>query len=232
MPSHTQIYKTRAARYDALISREDYKENLPRSLRRAADWRGKDIIELGAGTGRLTLLFAPQCRSIKAFDLSPQMLAIARRKLNKTGLKNWSLAVADNRKIPQPDACADITVSAWSISYLAQGKISVWRQQVDAAITEMKRILRKGGTAIIVESLGTGRRIPAAPNRRLSSYYSYLKRLGFSRRHIRTDYKFKDTAEAAALAEFFFGARLSAGIRKSGSRILPECTGVWHLTIV
>ncbi|MFA5162510.1 MAG: hypothetical protein WC421_09710, partial [Elusimicrobiales bacterium] len=51
-------------KYEALVSREDYKQNIPRALRKIADWRGKNIAELGAGTGRLTLILATESKSI------------------------------------------------------------------------------------------------------------------------------------------------------------------------
>ncbi|MFA5162740.1 MAG: class I SAM-dependent methyltransferase [Elusimicrobiales bacterium] len=210
------------------MSRWRSQENIPRALRKIADWRGKNIAELGAGTGRLTLILATESKSITAFDNSTQMLAVARKKLEKADIRNWRLKPADNRKIPLPNNCADITISAWSISYLAQGAMADWQPHVDAALDEMRRLLIAGGTAVIIESLGTGSRKPAPPNRRLAVYYNYLERQGFARSSIRTDYKFKTKAEAAELAEFFFGEEMGEKIKKSGSRILPECTGIWH----
>ena len=41
------------------------------------------------------------------------------------------------------------------------------------------------------------------------------------------DYKFEAVDEAAELAGFFFGEEMAEQIRKKGSVVLPECTGVW-----
>jgi SAM-dependent methyltransferase len=45
-----------------------------------------DVLELGCGTGRVTLLLAAHCRFIQGIDLSPAMLALCRQKLSDAGI--------------------------------------------------------------------------------------------------------------------------------------------------
>lgn len=56
------------------------------------------VLEVGAGTGRATAFLARAARRVVAFDLAPQMAAVARRKL--AGAANVSLLVADLREVP------------------------------------------------------------------------------------------------------------------------------------
>ncbi len=72
------IYNEQPDQYDLLISREDYQGNILKNLREITSFEGKDIIDLGAGTGRLSCLLAPFVRSIKAFDISQAMLKSGR----------------------------------------------------------------------------------------------------------------------------------------------------------
>lgn len=62
-------------------------------------FKGTDIIDLGAGTGRLTCLVAPDVRSIKAFDISDHMLHVAAEKLRNAGFCHWEPIVADHRSL-------------------------------------------------------------------------------------------------------------------------------------
>ena len=69
-----------------LISREDYQGNIPRAIDEIIHVDGLDIIDLGAGTGRLTLILAPRAKSIRAFDVSAEMLRVCRERLIASGL--------------------------------------------------------------------------------------------------------------------------------------------------
>lgn len=221
-----KIYQTDGDRYEALISREDYQGNILRAIDTILKVDGLDILDLGAGTGRLTLLLAPRAGSIHSFDASSEMLRVCRERLAASGLANWQVDVADHRRLPVPDQSADLAVSGWSVSYLA-----VWNQEngtaeLDTWLDEMKRVLRSGGTIILFESLGTGNEAPVRLEH-VESTYQWLDAHGFESKWIRTDYRFQSVEEAAELAGFFFGEEMAEQIRRDGSTILPECTGVW-----
>jgi SAM-dependent methyltransferase len=55
------------------------------------------VLELGAGTGRATAFLARAAGRVLAFDLSPELIAVARRRL--AGSSNVSLLVADMRRV-------------------------------------------------------------------------------------------------------------------------------------
>lgn len=221
-----RIYQTDGDSYEAMVSREDYLENIPRAIDEIIKVDGLDILDLGAGTGRLTLMFAPRVKSIRAFDVSAEMLRVCRERLIASGLSNWQVDVADHRQLPVDDHSVDLVVSGWSVSYL-----SVWNKEngdseLDKWLVEMRRVLRKDGTIILLESLGTGNESPVRLER-VEPTYQWLDVNGFQNRWIRTDYKFESLDEAAELAGFFFGDELANRVRENRLIILPECTGVW-----
>ena len=221
-----KIYQSEGDRYEALISREDYQGNIPRAIDEIIHIDGLDVLDLGAGTGRLTLLLAPRAKSIRAFDASAEMLRVCRERLVTTGLSNWQVDVADHRQLPIQDHSTDLVVSGWSVSYLA-----VWNQEngqaeLDKWLSEMKRVLHKDGTIILFESLGTGNETPIRLEH-VEPVYQWLDANGFQNKWIRTDYQFASVEEAADLAGFFFGEEMRARVLKNQSAILPECTGVW-----
>ena len=227
VPDLLQIYEKQPAKYDLLVSREDYEGNLLSTLREITPLPGMAVVEFGAGSGRVTRLLAPEVGTIAAFDSSRPMLGEAARRLAELGLSNWRLDAADHRRVPAPTGAADFAVSGWSICCLAVYSATNWENEVDAGLREMGRVTKHGGTIIIIETLGTGFREPRPPDP-LIPYYARLAERGFRSRWIRTDYCFRNRAEAMDLTTFFFGDGPVASLQDiENGCVLPECTGIW-----
>ncbi len=149
MPTEKEVYEQHADQYERLIRREDYEGNILRAIEQIVPLPGLEVVELGAGTGRLTRLLAPRVRAIRAFDGSRHMLDVAEESLRQMGLANWQAGVADNRAIPVADASADLVISGWSFCYLAvwggPSTGSGWLGELEKGYGEIKRILRPGG---------------------------------------------------------------------------------------
>jgi ubiquinone/menaquinone biosynthesis C-methylase UbiE len=227
MPSQKEIYDQHADQYDRLVSREDCQNNILRTLRQIVPLDGVDVVELGAGTGRLTRLLAPQVKSILAFDASHHMLGVAAAKLEKGGWQNWQVGVADHRHLPTCDRTADVVIAGWSICYLVVWHEETWRDEVNRALAEMRRVLRPGGTIVILETLGTGRETPHVLDS-VAAYFPFLENAGFSSTWTRTDFQFESLEEAETLIHFFFGEEMAARVVKEQLVTLPECTGFWY----
>ena len=226
------IYASQAEKYDQLVAREDYQGNILRALNQIRPLAGADVVELGAGTGRLTRLFASLARSIYAFDISPHMLALARVRLIATGQPNWALAAADNRRLPLVAGVADVAIAGWSLGHSVGWYSGTWRDEVALALAEMQRVCRPGGAVILLETQGTGRTTPRPPSPELADFYRCLEtEHGFHATWIRTDYRFASVDEAADLTCFFFGNELADEIAGSQITVLPECTGIWWLPV-
>ena len=155
-----KIYQSEGDRYEALISREDHQGNIPRAIDEIINVDGLDILDLGAGTGRLTLMLAPRAKSIRAFDASAEMLRVCRERLVASGLTNWQVDVADHRQLSIQDHSADLVVSGWSVAYLVVWHPETWRDELETWMREMKRVLKPDGHIILFESLGTGNETP------------------------------------------------------------------------
>ncbi len=226
-PDHPEIYRSQAEQYEALVSREDYQGNILPALEKITPLSGKDVVELGAGTGRLTCQVAPLVKSIRAYDKSSHMLDVAVSKLQKSTLTNCKTAVADHRQVPAEDHSADVILSGWSVCYVVVDHPQTWQVEIDKVFCEMSRLLRPLGKIILIETLGTGFTQPTPPAH-LVDYYAYLEAFGFQRTWIRTDYRFENFETARLLSSFFFGEEMISKIEMDGRGItLPECTGIW-----
>ncbi|MBL8117070.1 MAG: class I SAM-dependent methyltransferase [Anaerolineae bacterium] len=226
-----QIYSHHADQYDALVAREDYEGNILKTLQRIRPLDGVDVVEFGAGTGRLTMLLAPHVGSMRVYDGSAHMLAVATDKLKRSGLNHWETTVADNRSLPAADASADLAIEGWSFGHFGGWYPDSWREEAGKALAEMRRVLRPGGTAILIETMGTGYETPQPPTPGLTALYAWLEtEHGFSSTSIRTDYRFESLEEAEKLSRFFFGDALADEVVRRNWVILPECTGFWWKT--
>jgi ubiquinone/menaquinone biosynthesis C-methylase UbiE len=227
------IYSQRAADYHRMITAEDVDGNLPSALYEIAQPRGKRILDLGSGTGRIPLLLGSQAAQLIAIDLQRAMLLENRRQKalavqNQPAKVNWSLVQADIRHIPLASGWAQLTLAGWAIGHLRAWFQQDWQRQMRFTLTEMLRVTQPGGRLIIIETLGTGSLEPKPPVESLAEYYTWLEQdWGFWRRVIRTDYQFKSVEQAVAHTQFFFGSELADKIRANRWRRVPEWTGIW-----
>ncbi|NOU99746.1 class I SAM-dependent methyltransferase [Paenibacillus planticolens] len=226
MPNHEEIYQSQAETYDLLISKQPSLLDVIEAIQPV---EGLDILDLGAGSGRLTCVLAPKAKSILALDDSEAMLNVTAAKLQKAGLHSWSTQVADHRALPVSSGSYDLIVSGWSICYLGSTNLPDWERNIRQVMAEIKRVLRPGGSVIIFENFGTGSTAPNPPSF-LQAYFEMLeKEFGMSHTWIRTDYDFDSLEEAERLSRFFFGDDLADQVVQEGWRQLPECAGVWWL---
>ncbi|MFW5696793.1 MAG: class I SAM-dependent methyltransferase, partial [Phototrophicaceae bacterium] len=190
---------------------------------------GQRVVEFGAGTSRVTRLLAPFARSVHAFDNSLHMLSAGAHTLPSASA--CLLAAADNSRLPLPDACADVALAGWSFGHACGWFPTTWPDEIGRYLAEMRRVLRPGGMAIVIETQGTGQHEPAPPTPALVAYYRWLETQHASRfRWIRTDYQFASVTEADELTRFFFGDDLADRMVRDETTRLPECTGIWWRT--
>lgn len=64
-------------------------------IRRVINLKGKTLLDLGCGTGRLSFEFAKYCKQVVGFDFSEQMIKKAKDHANNLGVKNVRFEVGD-----------------------------------------------------------------------------------------------------------------------------------------
>ncbi len=121
---------------------------------------GEVVVDLGAGTGLLTLPAAERAATVFAVDYSEPMLERVEARACAAGRDNVECVVADLREVPLDDASADVVISSYAFHHLRdEGK--------ELALAEARRILRPGGRMVICDMMfaltlrGSDRRIVA-----------------------------------------------------------------------
>ena len=229
MPELKEIYRSFADRYQALVGREDHEGNLLPAILGVDSLAGKCVIELGAGTGRVSCLIAPIAHRLVAADISHHMLLLGKRRLEEQQLFHCHYTLESHRWLPFADASADVIIAGWSFCYAAIDAGEAWQPALEEALSEVKRVLRPDGRLILIESLGTGFTSPNRPDV-LADYLAYLDTHGFKSTWVRTDFCFVDTAEAKDLISFFFGKDPLPMWETGSGVIVPECTGLWWIS--
>ncbi|MGB6489934.1 MAG: metalloregulator ArsR/SmtB family transcription factor [Methylovirgula sp.] len=100
------------------------------------------VLDLGTGTGRMLELLAPHADRAVGVDQSPQMLAVARVRLEKAGLRNVQLRQGDIYALPVERDSYDLVVIHQVLHYL---------DDPARAIREAARALRPSGRLLIVD---------------------------------------------------------------------------------
>lgn len=227
MDHFQRIYNDEAETYQRLIAAEDVDGNLLPALRAITPLSGKRVLDLGTGTGRLPLLLHESVKSMAGIDRYAAMLQEQQRQQARVG-RNWPLVQGDMARLPFGPAGFDVAIAGWAVGHLTAWAAGQWPQAAGQVVQEMTRVTRPEGTLIIIETLGTGRVSPAAPNLALRDYYAWLEaHHGFHRLEIATDYQFQDLAEAVDLTGFFFGSEMAERVRNRHWLRVPEWTGIW-----
>ena len=97
-----------------------------------------EVLECACGTGLLTGVIAPRCKSLVATDFSEKMLKRAEKKFKKYG--NVQFEQANILRLPYPDGRFDTVVAANVIHLL---------DEPQRALHELDRVCRPGGKIII-----------------------------------------------------------------------------------
>jgi ubiquinone/menaquinone biosynthesis C-methylase UbiE len=136
-----EAYDRSAAAYDQ-VAGSIYLRTLWSLLPHVRLGPNPSILDVGCGTG-INLLEAARtlapCQSLTGVDLSPGMLAAARRKAAAAGVKA-TFAVGDAEALPLADGSVDLVIcnSAYH-----------WFPDRSRAVQEMARVLRPGGQVLL-----------------------------------------------------------------------------------
>lgn len=100
------------------------------------------VADLGCGTGQLVADLASSVKQVIGIDNSPAMLKAAGK--HTKGLKNIELREGELTALPIKDVSCDAAVLALVLTYIPQPA---------AVFSEMRRVLKAGGKAVIIDLL-------------------------------------------------------------------------------
>jgi SAM-dependent methyltransferase len=108
---------------------------------------GERVLDAGTGAGHTALAVAPRAASVVGIDVTAEMLEAARDLARRRAITNVSFQEADASCLPFPDASFDLVTNRQSAHHYAD---------LEAAVRETRRVLRPGGTFVLVDSVCPG----------------------------------------------------------------------------
>ncbi|MEM6851995.1 MAG: metalloregulator ArsR/SmtB family transcription factor [Pseudomonadota bacterium] len=100
------------------------------------------LVDMGAGTGRMLIALADRYRRGVGYDLSTEMLAVARANLEREGVSHAQVRQGDMLAAPMDADAADLVTIHQVLHYL---------DDPGAAVAEAARVLRPGGRLLLVD---------------------------------------------------------------------------------
>lgn len=114
----------------------------------AGDVAGRQVLDLGCGSGQNASILAARGAFVYAMDISPDLLALATRRAELDGLTASVTALCGSaHDIPLPDASVDVVFGNAILHHL----------DLDLTAREVHRVLKPGGRAIFKEPIRNSR---------------------------------------------------------------------------
>jgi ubiquinone/menaquinone biosynthesis C-methylase UbiE/DNA-binding transcriptional ArsR family regulator len=136
-------FRRHAAQWDRIRQLHVADAAVEAAIRGAlADKPIRSLLDLGTGTGRMLELFGPDIERGLGLDLSLDMLALARARLDRAGLKHCSVRHGDIYDLALPRDSFDVVIIHQVLHFLDDSA---------RAITEAARVLRAGGRLLVVD---------------------------------------------------------------------------------
>jgi ubiquinone/menaquinone biosynthesis C-methylase UbiE/DNA-binding transcriptional ArsR family regulator len=107
-----------------------------------ADVPFRSLLDLGTGTGRMLEMLGPSLERGLGIDLSHEMLALARARLDRAGLKHCSVRQGDIYDLNLPRDSFDVVIVHQVLHFLDDGA---------RAVREAARVLRPQGRLLVID---------------------------------------------------------------------------------
>ena len=174
------------------------------ALREIADWTGKDVVDVGCGTGFHLPMFAEHARSVVGVEPHPPLVRVAQRRFHAAPRIRVLRGTAET--LPLSKSSADVVHARTAYFFGAKS---------GPGIREAMRVLRPGGALVVVDLDATahpyGEWMRAdAPHYDAAGVERFFDDAGFDIRRVDTRWVFPNRDALARVLGIEFTERTAA----------------------
>nr|WP_246314937.1 class I SAM-dependent methyltransferase [Kineococcus aurantiacus] len=177
-------------------------------VREVHDWAGLDVLDVGCGTGFHLPRFAATARSVTGVEPHPPLLRRALARVRDLGLDGVRVLHGEAGALPLPPASVDVVHARWAY-FFGPG--------CEPGLAELDRVVRRGGTAFVVDNDATRSTFGRWFSRSLPQYDAVAVDRFFARRGWTTDrlevaWEFDSRADLEAVVRIEFAPRQAEAV--------------------
>ena len=167
-------------------------------------WSGRDLLDLGCGTGFHLPRWAAAARTVVGVEPHPALVAVAARRTRRLG--NVTVLAGTAQRIPLPAASIDVVQVRWAY-FFGPG--------CEPGLRELDRVVRPGGTVFVIDN-DTSRSTFGAwfrrgyPSVHAHEVEAFWTGRGWRRRSLDIVWRFAARAELEACVRIEFDERTAA----------------------
>ena len=139
-------------RYNKIMDAYDPEGIEIEAILKNVDFGGDSrVLEVGTGDGRTALNIAPHAGEVYGIDIDEEILEVAQTKLKESSTENVHFTQGDIQKTSFDSDFFDVVLCPWVLHHV---------DDKDAAMHEVKRILKPGGFFLSIDVTGDNDYIP------------------------------------------------------------------------
>lgn len=172
-------------------------------MRTIAPWQGRTFLDLGCGSGFHLPRWAADASRVVGVEPHPDLVAIARRRTR--ALAGVSVVQGSAQRIPLPRRSVDVVQARWAY-FFGPG--------CEPGLAELDRVVRRGGTAFVIDNDGTRSTFGAwfrrgYPNIDPEVVERFWSTRGWQRTPVDIDWRFDSRADLEAVVRIEFSAEVA-----------------------
>jgi SAM-dependent methyltransferase len=185
---------------------------LERTIRELCDWTGRTVLDVGCGTGFHLPRFAVEAARVIGVEPHPPLVELAGRRV---------AALADpvlrTRIEVRPGTAQDLPVRSRSVDLVHARWAYFFGPGCEPGLAEVRRVLRRGGVAVVIDNDATRSTFGGWFRRGLPSYdpaevERFWARQGWTRRSLDIRWELPTRADFEAVVRIEFAPELADSI--------------------
>jgi ubiquinone/menaquinone biosynthesis C-methylase UbiE len=197
------------------------------AIRGRHDWAGQTVLDVGCGNGYHLATFAADAAAVVGVEPHPPLVRAACRRVSLLDVElrgRTRVVQGTAQAIPLPDASVDVAQARWAY-FFGPG--------CEPGLAELRRVLRRGGTAFVVDVDATrstfGRWFQAAtPSYDARAVQRFWARQGWSREPLTIRWSMPDRAALEAVLRIELPPdHADRALREHDGRELDYAVNLW-----